>query len=140
MTATRSPIVRASTWSCVTYSVVTPEIVLQLRDLRTRLDAQLRVEVREWLVHQKRLRMAHDRAAHRDALALAAGEVARLALEQLLEVEDARRVLDARVDLGLRHLLDAQAEGDVLVDREVRIERVALERPSRCRDRAAARD
>ncbi len=35
--------------------------------------------------------------------------------------------LHARVDLGLRHLLDAQAEGDVLVDGEVRIERVALE-------------
>ena len=83
------------------------EIVLQLRDLRTRLHAQLRVEVGERLVHQERLRMAHDRAAHGDALALAAGEVARLAIEQLLEVEDAGRILDARVDLGLRHLLDA---------------------------------
>ena len=103
------------------------QVVLQLRDLGARLDAQLGVEVRERLVHQERLRMAHDRAAHRDALALAARQVARLSLEQLLEVEDARGVLDARVDLGLRHLLDAQAERDVLVDGEVRVERVALE-------------
>ncbi len=103
------------------------EVVLQLGDLGARLDAQLRVEVRERLVHEEGLRVAHDRAAHGDALTLAAGERTRLAVEQRLEVEDARRVLDARVDLGLRHLLDAQAEGDVLVDVEVRIERVALE-------------
>ena len=101
--------------------------MLQLRDLGARLHAQLGVQVRERLVHEEGLRVAHDRAAHGDALALAAGEVARLAVEQLLEVEDARGVLDALVDLVLRHLLDAQAEGDVLVDGEVRVERVALE-------------
>ena len=38
-----------------------------------------------------------------------------------------RRVADAPLDLLLRHLLQAQAERDVLVDREVRVERVALE-------------
>src|ERR687894_149642 len=45
------------------------------------LHAQLRVEVRERLVHQIRLRLAHDRAAHRDALALVAGQVRGLPLE-----------------------------------------------------------
>ncbi len=69
------------------------EVVLELGDLGARLDAQLRVEVRERLVHQEGLRVAHDRAAHGDALALAARERARLAVEQRLEVEDARRVL-----------------------------------------------
>src|SRR2546421_537097 len=38
-----------------------------------------------------------------------------------------RGVLHAPVDLVLRHLLDPEAERDVLVDREVGIERVALE-------------
>ena len=47
-----------------------------------------------------------------------------------------RGVLDALVDLGLRHLLDAQAEGDVLVHAQVRVERVALEHH---RDVAVAR-
>ena len=112
------------------------EVVLQPRDLRAHLHAQLGVEVGERLVHQEGLRLAHDRAAHRHALALAAREVARLAIEQRLEVEDARGVRDALLDLVLRHLLDAQAEGDVLVHAEVRVERVALEHH---RDVAVAR-
>jgi hypothetical protein len=67
---------------------VVPSVLLDARDLGAHLHAQLRVEVRQRLVHQERLRVAHDRAAHRHALALAAGQVRRLALEVLLEVED----------------------------------------------------
>ncbi len=67
------------------------EPVLDPRDLGPHLHAQLRVEVRERLVHQEGLRLAHDRAAHRDPLALAAGEVRRLAVEVLGEVEDLGR-------------------------------------------------
>ena len=73
-----------------------PEPALEPRDLGAHLHAQLRVEVRERLVHQERLRLAHDRAAHRDALALTARERARLPVEERLEVEDARGVLDTR--------------------------------------------
>ena len=54
------------------------EVALDPRDLGAHLDAQLRVEVRERLVHQERLRLAHDRAAHRHALPLPARERARL--------------------------------------------------------------
>ena len=101
--------------------------MLEARDLRAHVDAELRVEVRERLVHEVRLRLAHDRAAHRHALALPARERARLAVEELLEPEDARRVAHAPVDLVLRLLPQPQAERDVVVDREVRVERVALE-------------
>ena len=69
---------------------------LQLDELGARLHAQLGVEVRERLVHQVDLRVADDRPAHRDALALAAREVLRLAVEVRLEVEDARRLADLR--------------------------------------------
>jgi hypothetical protein len=55
------------------------EAVLQIDDLGAGLHAQLRVEVRQRLVHEIDRRLPHDRAAHRDALALAAGEVAGLA-------------------------------------------------------------
>src|SRR5215211_486376 len=72
-------------------------------------------------------RSPHDRAAHRDALALAARERPRLAIEELLEAEDLRGLLDALVDLVLVHLPHAEAERDVLVDGQVRVERVALE-------------
>ena len=115
------------------------EVGLQLRDLGARLDAQLRVEVRERLVHQERRRLAHDRAAHRDALALAAGERARLALQVLLEPEELRGPLDALVDLRLRHLPEPQPERDVLVDATGAGRARSSGTPSRCRGRATAR-
>ena len=57
------------------------EALVQLLDLGAHLHAQLRVEVRQRLVEQEHLRIADDRAAHRDALPLAAGELARIAVE-----------------------------------------------------------
>ena len=103
------------------------ELPLDARDLGAHLHAQLRVEVRERLVHQEDLRLAHDRASHRHALALAAGELARLAVEVVDEADDARRLLDPPPRLRLRHLPHPQREADVLRDRHVRVERVVLE-------------
>ena len=100
---------------------------LQFADLDAHGDAQLGVEVRQRLVEQKHLRLAHDGAAHRDALALAAGELLRLAIEHGAEFENAGGFLDAGVDLGLRHAPVAQAIGHVVVDAHMRIERVVLE-------------
>ena len=71
------------------------EVALHARDLRAHLDAQARVEVRQRLVHQEDPRVAHDRAPHRDALALTAGELPRLALEQVAEPERLAHALDA---------------------------------------------
>ena len=88
---------------------------------------ELRVEVRERLVHEIGLRLADDRAAHRHALALAARQRARLPVEELLEREDAGGVPDALVDLVLRPAPQPQPEGDVVVHRQVRVERIALE-------------
>ena len=48
------------------------ETRLDLLDVGAHLDAQLRVEVGQRLVHQECLRLANDRTAHRDALPLAA--------------------------------------------------------------------
>ena len=59
-----------------------PDLPLQSLDLAARLRPQLRVEVRERLVHQENLRLAHDRPPERDALALSSRELARLAVEQ----------------------------------------------------------
>ena len=67
------------------------ELRVELRQRGAHADAQLRVEVRERLVHQERLRLAHDRAAHRDPLALAAGELLRLALEHARSARAAPR-------------------------------------------------
>ena len=61
------------------------QALVQLLDLGAHLHAQLGVEVGERLVEEEDLRIAHDGAAHGDALALAAGELARIAVEQRLQ-------------------------------------------------------
>ena len=60
---------------------------MQAAQLGARLRAQRRIEVGQRLVEQKRLRLAHHRAAERDALPLAARQLRRPAIEQLLEPE-----------------------------------------------------
>ena len=77
------------------------ETFVQALELDPHLHAQLRVEVRERLVEEEHLGMAHDGAAHRDALPLTAGELPGLALEELLDAENLGRVPDALGDLGL---------------------------------------
>src|SRR5437588_4127320 len=103
------------------------EAALQLADFDPHRDPQLGVEVRQRLVEQKHLWLSYDRAAHRHALALAAGQLPRLAVEHRLEFENARGFLYAGVDLRFLHAAVAQAVGHVVVDRHVRIERVVLE-------------
>src|SRR5262245_22822804 len=103
------------------------DVAMQVLDLHAHLHAQLGVEIGQRLVEQKNRRLAHDGAAHGHALALAARELARPALQEGAELEDLRGLLHPRLDLGLRHAADAQPVGHVVVDRHVRIERVVLE-------------
>ena len=107
---------------------------LQPRDLRAHLHAQLRVEVRQRLVHQERLRVAHDRAAHRDALALAAGEVRRLAVEVLRRGRGSSpRRSTFSVDLRLRRPSRASARSPCSRARSCAGTARSSGRPSRCR-------
>ena len=64
---------------------------MQALQLHAHLHAQLRIQVGERLVEQEHLRVAHDGAPDGDALALPAGELPRLALEQRLDAEDLGR-------------------------------------------------
>ena len=68
------------------------ELLVQLGDLEPHGAAQRRVEVGERLVEEEGRGLADDGAADRDALALAAGELAGAALEVVGEVEHARGV------------------------------------------------
>jgi hypothetical protein len=104
-----------------------PEPVVQPRQLGAHVDAELGVQVRQRLVHQERLRLAHDRPAHGDPLALAAGERARPALEQILQPEQPGDLLDAALDLGFRRLAHLQPVAEILRDRHVRVQGVVLE-------------
>ena len=72
------------------------DLLVHFLDLGAHLHAQLGVQVGQRLVEQEHLRIAHDRAPHGHALALAAGELLGLALQQLADIEDAGGILDAR--------------------------------------------
>jgi hypothetical protein len=100
---------------------------LEALDLAARLRPELRIEVRERLVHQEHLRLPHERPSQRDPLALAAGQLARLALEQRIDPEQPGRLLHAPRHLRAVDLADAQAEREVLADAHLRVERVVLE-------------
>jgi hypothetical protein len=91
------------------------------------LHAQLGVEVRQRLVEQEHFWIAHDGAAHGDALALAAGQRFGLAVQQFGDVEDARGVVDALLDLVPGEFAQLQPERHVVEHRHVRVERVVLE-------------
>jgi hypothetical protein len=101
--------------------------LMQRLDLRAHCDAQLGIEIRQRLVKKKDLRITHDGAAHRDALALAAGELARIALEQDIEAENVRGLLHAGLDLRGRSAPQPERKAHIGGDRHMGVERVVLE-------------
>ena len=101
--------------------------VVELLQLGAHGHAQLGVQVGERLVEEEDLRLAHDGAADGHALALTAGQGAGLALQELLDAQEHRRLLDALLDLRLGELAQLQTERHVVVDGHVRIEGVVLE-------------
>src|SRR6184192_3702906 len=103
--------------------VRSPKVFL-LDEPLSNLDAKLRGQTR---VELQQLGAANDGAAESDALALAARQGARLALEKVVEPENARRVAHALVDLLLLHVLHLKREGHVVIDRHVRVKGVRLE-------------
>ena len=60
---------------------------MELDELGAHLDTEPGVEVRQRLVHEKHLRMAHDGPREGDALALATRELGGLAFEEPTELE-----------------------------------------------------
>ena len=101
------------------------EALLQRSDLAAHFAPQLRVEVRQRLVHEADGRLGDQGAAERHALLLAAGKLRGLAREERHEPEHLGHAFQFRVTPG--HLAHPQAEDDVLGDREVREERIGLE-------------
>ncbi len=104
-----------------------PELLLQFCHLQTHLDAKRGIEVRQGLVEQKCLRLAHDGATDRDALALPARKFARLSIEIGRQVQRGGGGLHLAVDVRARQACHLQAERDVAADAHMRIERVGLE-------------
>ena len=68
------------------------DVLLDPLELDLQLLAQAQVERAERLVEQQRARAVDQRAGQRDALRLAAGELAGLALGQVAELDELERV------------------------------------------------
>ena len=104
------------------------EPAVQLVDLDPHLHAQLGVEVGERLVEEEDPRLAHDGAADRDALALAAGELAGLAVEELARSAGSRRRRATRArSPACGAPIVSRPKERFLRTRHVRVERVGLE-------------
>ena len=91
------------------------------------LDPHLRVERAERLVEQQHLRLDRQRARERHPLPLPARQLRRVALAEAVELDQRQELGDLAAPLLLRHLADAEPEGDVRLDGHVLEERVALE-------------
>jgi hypothetical protein len=89
--------------------------------------AQLFVERAQGFIEQQEFGRLGEGPCKGDALALTAGDLMRFAAGEFFEPREFEHFCDARVDGVFGHVGAAQAEGDVLVDRQVREERVALE-------------
>ena len=127
MTAMRSDMVSASSWSWVTKMKVMPvsccslfsSIRISLRSLKSSADSgSSSSSTFGWW---------RQRAGQRHALLLAAGKLAGAAAAQPRHLDQRQHLVDACLDLGLRLAQHLQAEADVLRHRHVGEQGIALE-------------
>ena len=78
-----------------------PELALDFLDLDLHGGAQVPVERRERLVEQQHLGTDDERARQRDALLLAARQLARSAVLQTVKLHERQRLRNPARDLGL---------------------------------------
>ena len=117
-----------------------PELMLQLLQLLPHLDLEKGIERRKRLVEQQRLRIGDKGASKRDALLLAAGQLRRTPLGQMLHLHELQHVHGFGAPRILVDAFHLQAEGDVVDRVEMGEQRVALEHhrraaPGRRQDR-----
>ena len=123
----RSDIDSASSWSWVTKMVVMPSL-RWIERISSRSETRILASSAEsGSSSSSTCGLRRERAGQRHALLLAAGELVGIAVAELRQLDEAEHLGDARVDLGLRHAGDLQAEGDVLRDRQVGEQRIGLE-------------
>ena len=103
------------------------ELELDAANLGTHQHAQVSIEVRQRLVQQQDDRFLDERARQRHPLALAARELSRPPLQQPADVEQLGHLRDLLLGLSPRDFGQVEREADVLLDAEVRIDRVVLE-------------
>src|SRR5439155_4925360 len=102
------------------------ELLLKRLELRPGMRPELRVEVRERLIHKEHSRLADDGSREGDTLLLAAGELGGPPREEVADAQEVRDPLHFPRLLRGTELADPQWVLDVVAHRHVRVERVAL--------------
>ena len=103
------------------------QFLMEALQLGTHINAQLGVQVGQRLVKQQQLGAGGYGTGDGHPLLLAAGKLRGIAVLVHVNTHHPQGVHHPAVDLRLAHLLDLQAEGDVVVDRHVGPQGVGLE-------------
>ncbi len=103
------------------------ETAVELDQFQPHFGAQLRIEVRQRLVHKEDVGLAHHRPAERHALTLSARQGSRLAVQIRREPQNAADDIDPFIALFRRKATHLQSEFHVLANIHMRVERIALE-------------
>ncbi len=99
---------------------------MQACNFLARTGAQGRIQVGEGLIEHEDLRMLDDGAADGDALALAAGELRGQPFQQRFQFQHPGNFREPPRDLGARDPRVEESKRNVLANRHVRVERIAL--------------
>ena len=127
ITTTRSATAMASGWVWVTWTKVMPSSRCMRAKLAAHLQAQELVERRQRLVEQQHARVGDQRAGERDALLLAAGELAPACARRSAAICTRSSISRALAALRLADAAHLQIEGDVVEAGQMREQRVVLE-------------
>ncbi len=106
ITATSSATSIASSWSCVTITVVDVRLVVEPAQPLAQLGPHARVERAERLVEEEHGRVDRQRAGEAHPLPLSARELRRVALGEPVELDELEELVHALLDLRLRPLAD----------------------------------
>ena len=89
--------------------------------------AQLRIQIRQWLIEQQHARAQHHRTGEGDPLLLAAGEFMNAALGKAAKTDQIEHFGDPFLDLDFRQLLQLQAKRQILRHTHMRPDGIGLE-------------
>ena len=89
--------------------------------------AQLLIQRPHWLIKQQQFRSFRQAAGQGHALTLAAGELMRFTLCELLHMHQRQHLLHPAGDFGLGQFVLLEAKGDILLHRHMGKQRVGLE-------------
>ncbi len=100
------------------------EALLQIAHFAAQPLADLGIERGKRLIEQQQVRGSGERAGEGDALLLAAGELARKLAALVRKADQRQQFIDARLDLFPGVAAIDQAVRDVVVDRQIRKQRI----------------